>query len=159
LILGELFYSGDLSRRQKRLHNSDINLNVNNPSYYNSKRQKPNKYRKSTENSSILSLPSLFSSTTLTNDSTMTLIPNITSSKRVTPDEAALDADDEKDLRDESTHASRHHRYHHQLSTSGHYRFNQSLTSEDDDDDDEELLPRNHHGIIDFMDRVRMKIE
>ncbi len=129
------------------MHNSDINLNVNNPSHYYSKRQKSHKYRKSTESSSILSLPSLFSSTTLTSDSTMTLIPN----KRILTDETAADADDEKDIRDESIHINRHHRYYHQLSTASHYRMNQSLTSEDDD---EELLSRNHHGMMDFMDRV-----
>ena len=150
--LGELFdSSGDLSRRQKRLHNSDINLNVNNLSHYYPKRQKSNKYRKSTESSSILSLPSLFSSTTLTSDSTMTLIPN-SSSKKMIPDETEIDADDEKEFRNESSHTSRHHRYHQQLSTSTQYRLDQSLTSEDDD---EELLSGNHHGIMDFMDRVR----
>jgi hypothetical protein len=78
----------------------------------------------------------------------MTLIPN-TNSKRILTDETAADADDEKDLRDESIHINRHHRYHHQ---SIHYRLNQNLTSEDDD---EELLSRNHDGMMDFMDRVR----
>ncbi len=153
--IGELFCSGsDLSRRQKRLHNSDINLNVNNSSHHYTKRQKSTRSRKSTESSSILSLPSLFSSTTLTNDSTMTLIAN-TNSKRILMDETGGDADDEKDIRDESIHANRHHRYYHQLSTSSHYRLKQqSMTSEDDDDDDEELLLRNHHGMMDFMDRV-----
>jgi hypothetical protein len=77
----------------------------------------------------------------------MTLIPN----KRILTDETAADADDEKDIRDESIHINRHHRYYHQLSTASHYRMNQSLTSEDDD---EELLSRNHHGMMDFMDRV-----
>jgi hypothetical protein len=139
------------------LHNSDINLNVNNTSHQylidtnKFKRQKSNKYRKSAESSSLLSLPSLFSSSTLTNDSTMTLIPN---TKRILPDETAGDADDEKDIRDESINVNRYHRYHHQLSTTSHHRLKeQSVTSEDDD---EELLLRNHHGMMDFMDRVSL---
>jgi hypothetical protein len=83
----------------------------------------------------------------------MTLVPNL---KQIFTDETAADADDEKDVRDESVHISRHHRYHHQLSATSLYRFNQqSMTSEDDDDDDE-LLLRNHHGMMDFMDRVSL---
>ncbi|UJR37944.1 hypothetical protein I4U23_030629 [Adineta vaga] len=154
----EFFCSDDLSRRQKRLHNSDINLNINNTSPHNTldtnrfKRQKSNRYRKATESSSLLSLPSLFSSTTLTNDSTMTLTSSTNqlflSTKRIFTDETAGDADDEKDIRDESIHANRHHRYHHQLSTTRLKQ--QNMTSEDDD---EELLLRNHRGMIDFMDR------
>lgn len=155
-VPGELFCSGDLSRRQKRFHNSDINLNVHNSSYHHQqtfKRQKSSfKYRQSTENSSIVSLPSLFSSTKSNNDSTMTLVASAHSKRILTDEAAAADADDEKEIPDESIHFNRHHRYHHQLSTSSHYRLNHpSLTSEDDD---EELLSRNHHGMMDFMDRV-----
>jgi hypothetical protein len=85
----------------------------------------------------------------------MTLIANTNNSKRILTDETAGDADDEKDIRDESVHINRHHRYYHQLSTSSHYRLKQhSMTSEDDD---EELLLRNHHGMMDFMDRVNFK--
>ena len=81
----------------------------------------------------------------------MTLVASA-HSKRILTDETAADADDEKEIPDESIHCNRHYRYHHQLSTSSHYRLNhQSLTSEDDD---EELLSRNHHGMMDFMDRV-----
>lgn len=152
----------DLSRRQKRLHNSDINLNGTNSSHQHSietnkiKRQKSNKHRKLPESSSLLSLPSLFSSSTLTNDSSITLIasanPIFLAAKRTLPDETAADADDEKDIRDESINATRCHRYHHQLSSSSHHRLKeQNITSEDDD---EELLLRNHHGMMDFMDRV-----
>jgi hypothetical protein len=80
----------------------------------------------------------------------MTLIAN-TNSKRIVTDETAGDADDEKDIRDESVHINRHHRYHHQLSSTSLYRLKQqSITS----DDDEDLLLRNHHGMVDFMDRV-----
>ncbi|CAF4050504.1 unnamed protein product [Rotaria sordida] len=159
---GELFCSDSLSRRQKRLHNSDINLNVNKTFHHylidtnKFKRQKSNKYRKSIESSSLLSLPSSFSSTTLTNDSSTTLISStnqllLLPSKRILNEETAGDADDEKDIRDETININRSHRYYHQLSTTSHYRFNQeNLTSEDDD---EELLLRNHHGMMDFMDR------
>ncbi|CAF3402161.1 unnamed protein product [Rotaria socialis] len=166
---GDIFNSDDFTRRQKYLHNSDINLNVNNASrhYYADinkfKRQKSNKYRKSIESPSILSLPSFFSSTTPFNDSSKTLIASTNRlflpKKRILTDETAADADDEKDLRDESININRQHRYHHQLSTTSQYRLNQqNLTSEedeedDDDDDDDERLLRNHHGMIDFMDR------
>ncbi|CAF0923481.1 unnamed protein product [Rotaria sp. Silwood1] len=157
----EIFCSDDLLRRQKRLHNSDINLNVNKTFYHylmdtnKFKRQKSNKYRKSTGSSSLLSLPSSFSSTTLTNDSSMTLITStnqlLLPSKQMLTEETAGDADDEKDIRDETVNTNRPHRYYHQLSTTSHYRLNQqNLTSEDDD---EELLLRNHRGMIDFMDR------
>lgn len=146
----------DLSRRQKRLHNSDINLNANNAfalDTHRFKRQKSSKYRRFAESSSLLSLPSLFSPAALTNDSSATLTPSTNQlflpTKRSFTDEAAVDADDEKDARDESVHVNRHHRYHHQLS---HTRLKQQdVTSEDDD---EELLLRNHRGMIDFMDRV-----
>ena len=161
-FLGELFGASDLSRRQKRLHNSDINLNVNNPSHMytidtsKSKRQKSNRYRKPADSPSLLSLPSVFSSSTLTNDSSMTLIDSanqiLFSTKRTRPDETAGDADDEKDTRDESIDAHRYYRYHHQFSTTSHHRLQeQNVTSEDDDD---ELLSRNHLGMVDFMDRV-----
>lgn len=162
LILGEIFQGTDLARRQKRLHNSDINLNVNNSSHSQTidtnkiKRQKSMKSRKLPESFSLLSLPSLFSSSTLTNDSTMTLVNSATMmflpTKRTTTDETAGDADDEKDVRDESINANRLHRYHHQLSSASQQRLkDQNLTSEDDDED---LLMRNHHGMMDFMDRV-----
>ena len=160
--LGELFGVTDLSRRQKRLHNSDINLNGNSSSQQHAietnkiKRQKSSKHRRLPESYSLLSLPSLFSSSTLTNDSSITLIasanPIFLATKRTLPDETAADADDEKDIRDESINATRCHRYHHQLSSSSHHRLKeQNITSEDDD---EELLLRNHHGMMDFMDRV-----
>ena len=73
--------------------------------------------------------------------------------KRNNADETAADADDEKDIRDESILTNRFHRYHHQLSTSSHHRLKEQtiITSEDDD---EELLLRNHRGMMDFMDRV-----
>ncbi|CAF1289636.1 unnamed protein product [Adineta steineri] len=65
---GEISNSGDSLRRQKRLNNSDLNLNGNtNSSYHRSsndthklKRQKSNKYRVLPESSSLLSLPSFF---------------------------------------------------------------------------------------------------
>ena len=148
-------------RRQKCLHKSDVNLNVNKVSHHYSidvnkfKRQKSNKCRKSSKSSSLLSLPSLFSSATLTNDSSATLVTSdnqlLLSAKRTLTEETAADADDEKDVPDESINANRHHRCHHQLSTNSHYRFKQQhWTSEDDD----ELLLINHHGMMDFMDRV-----
>ncbi|CAF1366277.1 unnamed protein product, partial [Adineta ricciae] len=156
--LDEFLGSDHLVQRQKRLHNSDINLNINHVTplttvdAHRFKRQKSNRYRKSTESSSLLSLPALFSSTALTNDSTMTLTPSpnqlFLSTKRIFTDEAAADADDEKDIRDESTDNTRPHRYYHQLSASRLKQ--QNITSEDDD---EELLLTNHRGMIDFMDR------
>jgi hypothetical protein len=152
----------DLSRRQKRLHNSDMNLTVNNPTYANLfdwnkiKRSKANKQRLLPESSSLISLPSAFSPCTSTNDSSTTLVnsnhPFAFAVKRHIPDETAADADDEKDVRDESINPTRIHRYHHQLSSSSHHRLQGvAMTSEDDDD---ELLTRNHHGMMDFMDRV-----
>jgi hypothetical protein len=83
----------------------------------------------------------------------MTLIPII---KQLLTDETAGDADDEKDIRDESVDINRQHRYYHQLSATSLFRFNQqSLTSEDDDDDDD-LLLSDDHGMMDFMDRVNL---
>lgn len=156
--LGDLFSSTSLVRRQKRLHNSDINLNVNHNSYSidtnKFKRQKSNRYRRTLEHSSIISLPSLFSPAKSTHDSAVTLVPNMTF-KQTIADETAADADDEKDTRDESVHANRHHRYHHHLSSTSLYRLQQqNMTSEDDD---EELLLINHRGMMDFMDRVKTK--
>ena len=82
----------------------------------------------------------------------MTLIPMI---KPFLTDETGGDADDEKDIRDESVDINRQHRYYHQLSATSLYRFNQqSLTSEDDDDDD--LLLGDDHAMMDFMDRVNL---
>ncbi|CAF1137260.1 unnamed protein product [Adineta steineri] len=149
---GEISNSGDSLRRQKRLNNSDLNLNGNtNSSYHRSsndthklKRQKSNKYRVLPESSSLLSLPSLFSSSTLTNDSPITLVTNVNQSmKRLLPDETAGDADDE--LFD----ITRYHRYHHRMKE-------QSLTSDEEEEEeegDEEVLSRNHRGMMDFMDR------
>ncbi|CAF4768601.1 unnamed protein product [Rotaria sp. Silwood1] len=102
------------------------------------------------ERSSLLSLPSLFSATTL-NGSTNQLL--LLSSKRIFSEETAGDADDKKkDIRDESIHTNRHHGHHHQLSTTSCYRFKQqNLTSEDGY---EELLLRNHRGMMNFMNRI-----
>ncbi|CAF3842100.1 unnamed protein product [Rotaria sp. Silwood1] len=98
----------------------------------------------------LLSLPSLFSATTL-NGSTNQLL--LLSSKRIFSEETAGDADDKKkDIRDESIHTNRHHGHHHQLSTTSCYRFKQqNLTSEDGY---EELLLRNHRGMMNFMNRI-----
>ncbi len=86
----------------------------------------------------------------MTNESSITLVGNtnqsLLSTKRTLPDETAGDADDEKDIRDESIDTNRYHRYHYRMKQ-------QSITSEDDD---EELLLRNHHGMMDFMDRVSL---
>lgn len=84
---------------------------------------------------------------------TGSLNPTFFSTKRTFADETAADADDEKDLRDESVLTGRCHRYIHQLSSSSHHHRlkEQTMTSEDDD---EELLMRNHRGMMDFMDRV-----
>lgn len=163
-ILGDLYSSDDFLRRQKRLHNSDINLNVNKIPYphypypidtYKLKRQKSNKNRKSIGSPSINSLPSLFLSANQAHDSSATLIGSSNQlflpSNRILREDAAGDADDEKDIQDELISINRHHRYHHQLSSNSHYFLNQqNLTSEDDD---EELLS-NHRGMMDFMDRV-----
>ncbi|CAF1121133.1 unnamed protein product [Rotaria sordida] len=158
----EICNSDEFLRRQKSLHNSDINLNVNNSLYHRSsndstklKRQKSNKYRTSIDSSSLLSLPSLFSSSILTNESSMTLIGNTNQSllsiKKPLTDETVEDADDEKDIRDDLINANRYHRYHRQLSITSHHRIKQqSLTSEEDD---AELLLPNHREMVDFMDR------
>jgi hypothetical protein len=154
---GEFLNYDDFLRRQKRLHSSDINLNINNSSHHRSlidpnksKRQKSTKHRLLPESSSLLSLPSLFSSSTLTNESSITLVSSanqsLLSTKRTLPDETAGDADDEKDVRDESVDTNRYHRYHHRIKQ-------HSLTSEEDD---EGLLLRNHRGMMDFMDRVSL---
>lgn len=147
------------------MHNSEINLNVNS-SLHNrlsndsikSKRQKSNKYRTLAESSSLLSLPALFSSTVLTNDSSMTLVghknESLLSTKRSLADETVEDADDEKDIPDEAINVNRYHRYHRQLSITSHHRIQQEyITSEEDDED---LLLKNHRGMVDFMDRVRL---
>ncbi|CAF1249522.1 unnamed protein product [Rotaria sp. Silwood1] len=158
----EIFNSNELSHRQKSLHNNDINLNVNNSSHHRSsndsmklKRQKSNKHRTSIDSASLLSLPSLFSSSTLINESSMTLIgstnQSLLSIKKPLTDETVEDADDEKDIHDDLINVNRYHRYHRQLSITSHHRMKQqSLTSEEDD---EELLLRNHRGMVDFMDR------
>ncbi|CAF3968819.1 unnamed protein product [Rotaria sp. Silwood2] len=154
-----------LIKKQQNIPNetkSDIYLNVNNSSHHRSsndstklKRQKSNKYRTSIDSSSLLSLPSLFSTSTLTNESSMTLIgstnQSLLSIKKPLTDETVEDADDEKDVCDDLINANRYHRYHRQLSITSHHRIKQqSLTSEEDD---EELLLRNHRGMVDFMDR------
>jgi len=59
----------DLLRRLKRLHNSDINLTLNNKT----KRPKSTKTRQLVESSSLISLPTA-TTTALTNDSSMTLV-------------------------------------------------------------------------------------
>ncbi len=109
------------------------------------KRQKSNRYRVLPESLSLLSLPSL---SILTNESSCTLVSStnqsLLSNKRTLPDETAGDADDEKDIRDELIKNNRSHRYHHRIKQ-------QSMTSEEEDD---EILSRNHHGMMDFMDRV-----
>ncbi|CAF4657034.1 unnamed protein product, partial [Rotaria socialis] len=159
---GELFHSDNFLRRQKSLHNSDIHLNIINstPHRYSndsakSKRQKANKYRIIAESSSLLSLPSLFSPSTLTNESSMTLVAStnqsLSSTKRMSTDETVEDADDEKDIRDDVINANRHYRYYRQLSIASNHRIKQQvLTSEEDDED---TLLRNHRGMVDFMDR------
>ncbi|CAF2174642.1 unnamed protein product [Rotaria magnacalcarata] len=160
--LGELFHSDNFLRRQKSIHNSDIYLNITNstPHRYSndstkSKRQKANKYRVLAESSSLLSLPSLYSPSTLTNESSMTLVAStnqsLSSTKRMSTDETVEDADDEKDIRDDVINANRHYRYYRQLSIASNHRIKQQvLTSEEDDED---TLLRNHRGMVDFMDR------
>ena len=98
------------------------------------------------ESLSLLSLPSF---SILTNESSSTLINStnqslLSNNKRSLPDENAGDADDEKDIRDESVNTNRLHRYHHRMQ-------HQSMTSEDEDD---EILSRSHHDMMDFMDQV-----
>lgn len=163
--LDEPFHSDDFLRRQRSLHNSDIHLNITNSTHHRysnesmkSKRQKSNKYRVSADSTSLLSLPAFFSPSTLTNDSSITLVGSANQSlssttKRMSVDETVEDADDEKDIRDDMVNGSRHHRYYRQLSTTTNHRIKQQcVTSEEDDED---MLLRNHRGMVDFMDRVR----
>lgn len=131
------------------MYNSDINLNGNNSCYqrYSNdsiklKRQKSNKYRVLPESSSLLSIPSLISSATLTNESTMSLIGSGNQLTKRLYDETAGDADDEKDARDEIFDMNRYYRYHRMQE--------QCITSEEDED----VLSKNHRGMMDFMDRV-----
>ena len=145
--LGEIFLTNDLLRRQKRLNNSDVNLNVNNNSASHRlsndsnkvKRQKSTKARVLLESSSLLSLPSAFFSSTLTNESAMTLVGSVNQSgKRLLPDETGGDADDES------------------IDINRYYRYNQRNVTSDEEGDD--VLGKNHSGIMDFMDRVRLNL-
>ncbi|CAF1081580.1 unnamed protein product [Adineta ricciae] len=139
---GEIFLTNDLLRRQKRLNNSDVNLNVNNNSSSHRlsndsnkvRRQKSTKARVLLESSSLLSLPSAFFSSTLTNESAMTLVGSVNQSgKRLLPDETGGDADDES------------------IDINRYYRYNQQNVTSDEEGDD--VLGKNHSGIMDFMDR------
>ncbi|UJR08302.1 hypothetical protein I4U23_012573 [Adineta vaga] len=142
---GEIFHSSNVLRRQKRLNNSDVNLNVNNNSFHRSsndftklKRQKSNKHRHLPDSSSLLSLPSLFSSSTLTNDSSVALFTNVNQSmKRFLPEETGGDTDDE------SIDINRYYRYQQRMKE-------ENMTSDDEGDD---VLSKNHPGMMDFMDR------
>ena len=97
------------------------------------KRQKSTRHRVLPESLSLLSLPSF------------AVFNNDSSSKTTLPDETAGDADDEKDIQDESITNNRSHRYHHRMQQ-------QSLTS--DEEEEEEVLSENPRAMMDFMDRV-----